>query len=195
MLEFNSQKALRAVRSLHIYLTMLALLLLLFFGATGFMLNHADWFGLEEVRTLAKSGVLPRKMVDELDKLAIVERLRADFGAQGALDAFEEEPGQLRVIFKRPGSRTEATVDRRDGKTVSTTESHGTAAVLTDLHMGHGAGRAWRWVIDITSILLLSASLSGLTLWISLPRRRRVGLAALAVGLFASFLTYLLFVP
>lgn len=194
-MSMDSQKALKAVRAVHIYLTMFALLLLLFFGATGFMLNHADWFGLEEVRTHTAQGALPQKMVDEIDKLAIVEKLRSDFGAQGALDSFEVEPEQLRVIFKRPATRTEASIARRDGRLQATTESHGTAAVLTDLHMGHGAGAAWRWVIDITALLLLGASLTGLTLWISLPRRRRVGLAALAVGLFASALTYVLLVP
>jgi hypothetical protein len=194
-MELGSPQVLKVVRSAHIYITMLALLLLLFFGATGFMLNHPDWFGLEEVRTSSRSGVLPQKMVDEGDKLAIVEKLRADFGALGALDSFETEPGLLRVVFKRPGSRTEATIVRQSGKLESTTESHGMAAVLTDLHMGHGAGQGWRWVIDITSILLLSASFTGLFLWISLPRRRRVGLVALAVGLLASLLTYLLLVP
>jgi hypothetical protein len=194
-MEAAAQRAMKAVRTLHIYLTMLAMLLLLFFGATGFMLNHPEWFGLEEVRTRTSKGILPQRMVDELDKLAIVEKLRAEFGATGALESFEVEPEHLRVTFKRPGSRTEATVLRRDGGLEATTESHGTAAVLTDLHMGHGAGRTWRRVIDATSILLLLASLTGMTLWISLPRRRRVGLAALAVGLFASVMTYVLFVP
>jgi hypothetical protein len=194
-MRLNLQKALRGVRTLHIYLTMMALLLLLFFGATGFMLNHADWFGLEEVRTKTARGALPQKMVDDLDRLAIVEKLRSAFGAQGALDTFEVEPDQLRVVFKRPGSRTEAAIARKDGRLEATSESHGAAAVMTDLHMGHGAGRAWRWVIDVTSLLLLGAALSGLTLWISLPSRRRVGLAALVVGLFASVLTYALLVP
>ena len=194
-MEATGQKALKIVRAAHIYLTMLVLLLLLFFGATGFMLNHSDWFSLEDVRTRSERGALPRRMVDEVDRLAIVEKLRSDFGARGALDSFETEAGLLRVVFKRPGSRTEAVISRADGSLESTTESHGGAAVLTDLHMGHGAGKAWRWVIDATAILLLGASLTGLTLWISLPRRRRVGLAALAVGLLASATTYFLFVP
>jgi hypothetical protein len=195
MTEVPLQKAMKIARSLHIYLTMLALLLLLFFGTTGFMLNHADWFGLEQVRTRTERGVLPKGMVDGIDKLAIVEKLRSDFGAQGAVDSFEADADQLRVVFKRPGSRTEAAVWRRDGKVEATTESHGLAAVLTDLHMGHGSGKVWRWVIDATSVLLLAASLSGLTLWISLPRRRRIGFAALAFGLLAFAMTYLFFVP
>jgi hypothetical protein len=194
-MEAAAQRVVKAVRTLHIYLTMLALLVLLFFGTTGFMLNHSEWFGLEDVRTRTSQGSLPQRMIEEVDKLAIVEKLRADFGASGALESFEVEPEHLRVTFKRPGSRSEATVLRRDGRMEMVTESHGMAAVLTDLHMGHGSGRAWRWVIDATSILLLVASLTGLTLWISLPRRRRVGLAALAVGLLVTVMTYVLFVP
>lgn len=191
----ETQRALKAIRTLHIYLTMLALLLFLFFGVTGFMLNHPGWFGLEEVRTRTAEGVLPQKMVDDMDKLAIVEKLRAEFGAAGALESFEVEPEHLRLTFKRPGHRTEATVDRRNGRLETVTESRGAAAVMTDLHMGHGAGGAWSAVIDGTSLLLLTASVTGLTLWLSLPRRRRVGITALAVGLLASALTYLLFVP
>lgn len=194
-MNLDTPQLMKAVRAAHIYLTMFSLLLLIFFGATGFMLNHADWFGLEEVRTRTVEGALPKGMVDAVDKLAIVEKLRADYGAQGALDSFEVEDGQLRLIFKRPAQRMEALITRRDGHLQATTESHGLAAVLTDLHMGHGTGPAWRWVIDVTAILLMAAGLTGLTLWISLPRRRRVGLAALAVGLSASLLTYVILVP
>jgi uncharacterized protein len=182
-------------RTLHIYLTMLVCLLLLFFGATGFMLNHAEWFGLDVVRTATAHGQLPRDILEPVDKLAVVERLRCDYGAAGALDAFDTEQDGYRLVFKRPGSRCEATIRRSDGHLEMSFESRGTVALLTDLHKGASAGNGWKWVIDATSILLVVGSLTGLILWISLPRRRKLGLVALAVGLLSTALTYLLLVP
>jgi hypothetical protein len=156
-------------RTLHIYLTMLVCLLLLFFGTTGFMLNHADGFGLEAIRTGTREGTLPRSMLAPVDRLAVVERLRADFGAVGAVDSFEEEDEALRIVFRRPGWRGEASVKRADGHVELTTEARGTAALLTDLHKGAYAGSGWKWMIDATAILLVLGSLTGLILWISLP--------------------------
>jgi len=182
-------------RTLHIYLTMLVCLMLLFFGTTGFMLNHADWFGLEVLRTGTREGTLPKAILAPVDRLAVVERLRAELGALGAVDSFEEEADQLRIVFKRPGYRAEATVVRADGRVTLGTEERGTAALLTDLHKGASAGNGWKWVIDATAVLLVLGSLTGLILWISLPRRRALGIAALCVGLLGSAATYWLLVP
>lgn len=194
MMSPAARKFMGLTRTVHIYLTMLACLVLLFFGLTGFFLNHGDWFGLDEIRTKTVQGMLPETMLDPLDKLAVVEALRAEYGVAGTLAAFEEEEGGCRLVFKRPGARADVTL-RADGVVEVTSESRGTVAVLTDLHKGASAGAAWRWVIDATSLLLVIGSLSGLLLWISLPRRRKLGLAALAAGLVSTLATYALLVP
>lgn len=182
-------------RTLHIYLTMLVALLLLFFGSTGFMLNHADWFGLETVVNGTKEGTLPRTALVPLDKLAVVEWLRAEMGVVGAVDSFEAEPESIRIVFKRPGLRAEANIKVADGHVELGTEQRGTAALLTDLHKGASSGAGWKWVIDGTALLLVLGSLTGLILWISLPRRRALGIVALLVGIAASLSTYFYLVP
>jgi hypothetical protein len=182
-------------RTLHIYFTMLVCLMLLFFGATGFMLNHADWFGLEAIRTGTREGTLSRTMLAPVDRLAVVEGLRAGVGAVGAVDSFEVEEESLRIVFRRPGYRAEASVRRADGRVELSTEERGTAALLTDLHKGANAGKAWKWVIDGTAVLLVLGSLTGLILWISLPRRRAIGIVALLAGLLGSLATYRMLVP
>ncbi|MBI3856835.1 MAG: PepSY-associated TM helix domain-containing protein [Planctomycetes bacterium] len=189
------RRLLSVSRTLHIYLTMLACLLLLFFGTTGFMLNHADGFGLDTIRTDKREGTLPRAILKPVDRFAVVEALRADLGAAGAVDSFEEESESLRIVFKRPGMRAEASVRLADGHAELSSELRGTAALLTDLHKGASAGASWKWVIDGTAILLVLGSLTGLILWISLPRRRALGIVALALGLLSSLATYLLLVP
>jgi hypothetical protein len=182
-------------RTLHIYLTMLVCLLLLFFGTTGFMLNHADWFSLETIRNETREGTVPRAALAPLDKLAVVEYLRAELGAVGAVDSFEADAESIRIVFKRPGTRVEANVKAADGHVEIASERRGTAALLTDLHKGASAGGGWKWVIDGTAVLLVLGSLTGLILWISLPRRRALGIVALTVGVAASLATYFFLVP
>ena len=182
-------------RALHIYLTMLACFMLFFFSLTGFMLNHSDWFGLEEIRTRKAEGRVAQGLLDPLDKLAVVESLRSEHGVQGALESFDTDGDEYRLVFKRPGSRSEAIVERKTGRLGLSTESRGVTAVWTDLHKGASSGSSWKWVIDATSIFLFLASLTGLILWMSLPRRRRIGVAALAGGLIVSFMAYWFFVP
>lgn len=182
-------------RTLHIYLTMLVALLLLFFGSTGFMLNHAEWFGLETIVNGTKEGTVPRAALVPLDKLAVVEWLRAEMGVTGAVDSFEAEPESIRIVFKRPGLRAEANIKVADGHVELGTEQRGTAALLTDLHKGASSGAGWKWVIDGTAVLLVLGSLTGLILWISLPRRRTLGIVALVVGIAASLSTYFFLVP
>ena len=65
-------------------------------------------------------------------------------------------------------------------------ESRGLMGLLGDLHKGSQTGRPWRWVLDAVSILLALGALSGLVLWMSLPRRRVAGIVALLAGIGAA---------
>ncbi|OYV05009.1 MAG: peptidase [Verrucomicrobiales bacterium VVV1] len=182
-------------RTLHIYLSMLGLLVLVFFSATGFMLNHEEWFGFAELRVLEKQGVIPAAMLEEPDKLAIVELLRKDYAATGALDAFEIEDDQLNVIFKSPGRRTQATITRPDGQADVSIETHGFAGRLVELHRGTDAGRGWRLIIDASAILFLIIGLTGLTLWMFVPKWRPLGLIAVAASIAICATVYFTLVP
>lgn len=87
------KKLLKISRLVHVYLTLFGLVLILFFSVTGFMLNHESWF-LPKVkdRTLpVRMGTLPKKLLEPLDKLAVVEALRRDFGVSGFLGGDPKE--------------------------------------------------------------------------------------------------------
>lgn len=79
------------------------------------MLNHGEWFGFAEPRIVKKEGTLPEASAKEPDKLAIVEKLRKDFGVTGTMDSFEIDEDRLTVVFKSPGRRGEAELTRGDG--------------------------------------------------------------------------------
>ena len=53
-----------------------ALLLLLFFAVTGFTLNHASWFGLDQPISMDKTGQIDVKLLSDPDKFTITEELR-----------------------------------------------------------------------------------------------------------------------
>src|SRR6267154_2713222 len=50
-------------RTIHIYLTMAGLGLMLFFAVTGFTVNHEDWFGATTPRMRNVAGVTPVEWV------------------------------------------------------------------------------------------------------------------------------------
>jgi len=182
-------------RTIHIYISMLGLLAVIFFSVTGIMLNHEEWFGFATPHIVKKEGTLPEAMAKEPDKLAIVEKLRKDFSATGALDSFEIEDDHLTLSFKSPGRHTDATIQRADGHAEVSLESYGFNGRFVDLHRGTDAGPAWRFIIDATAVLLLVTCGTGLLLWCLVPKWRPLGLAALAICLIACAVVYFACVP
>ena len=182
-------------RLIHIYLSMLGLLAVVFFSITGIMLNHEEWFGFAEPRVKKNEGTVPVALLAAPDKLGIVEKLRKDFGATGALDSFDVRDDELALVFKSPGRRTEAAITRADGHAAVSIETHGFAGRFVELHRGTEAGPAWRLVIDATAILLLLSSLTGLVLWLLVPKWRPLGIVALVVCAGMCFAVYFVFVP
>jgi hypothetical protein len=172
------------VRSIHIYLTMSAFLLMMFFAVTGVVLNHEDWIAGQTV-TRDTTAVLPGALLagpSGPDKLMIVETLRAEFGAIGAVSTFDVEDASLHIELKGPGRHTEADIDRKSGKLTLKVERRGLMMRLDDLHRGKDTGVSWRWMLDLSAILLFLGSLSGILIWWALPRRRQWGVAALIGG-------------
>lgn len=182
-------------RTVHLYTTLAALALILFFTATGFMLNHEDWFSPAEPYRTERKGTISHKLLKPTDKLGVVEALRKDFGAIGAVDTFEDEEDRVRVVFKRPGTQVTAEVLKEDGSTEVTHDTRGIAGVMLDLHRGKTTGTAWSLVLDVVCAVLFGISATGLVMWWSLRGRGRYGLAVIAFGIVVGFAIYFVFVP
>jgi len=190
------RRVLKCARLMHLYLTLSGLALILFFTLTGFMLNHEDWF-LDRTREREVNGRLPESMLDPVDRLAVVEELRKNFGVAGALTQFKDEPGDdIEIVFQRPGQQIVAEIGRDDGQTnVRFTGGGGLTEVMTDLHKGKSAGPVWGLVIDAVCVLLLLVSMTGMILWWSLKSRGRYGAVFILLGAAAAAAVYFLFVP
>ena len=185
-------------RWLHLYLSVVSFVLVLFFAVTGLTLNHADWFDGEE-RTTEVKGRINRSWVAGIDtatvnKLAIVEYLRSAHLLKGRVSEFQIDDREGSVSFRGPGYSADASINREDGTYQLTETQLGLVAKLNDLHKGRDTGRGWAWVIDVAAVFMTLVSLSGLALLVVLKKRRTSGLSWLLAGAVASGLAYWLLV-
>ncbi len=205
-------------RWLHIYVSMVGLVAVLFFSVTGITLNHPDWFmGEMERRTEAEGRIDPKFLgaasvvpepppessaganaeapEDGVSKLEIVEYLRKAHDVRGALVEFKIDDMECLVAFKGPGYSADAFIDRGDGRYTLTQNIHGFIGVINDLHKGRDSGPVWSLVIDVSALILVLISLSGLILIFYLKLRRVPGVAVAIVGGAVVLLLYWFGVP
>ena len=79
-------------RTLHIYLTMLVLVLVIFFSFTGFIMNHPEWCNIDEAVMHDTAATLPARRWPPIalrdHKLNLVEFLRSHQNACGEMTSF-----------------------------------------------------------------------------------------------------------
>jgi hypothetical protein len=172
-----------AIRWLHTYISLITLLIVLFFSITGFTLNHAEWSsgGLTQKEVTGSVNV---KWLDIAapDKLNIAEKLRQDHSLRGHVDEIRIDDRECTVMFKSPGYAADAFIDVKTGQYQMTIMEEGKLAMMNDLHKGRYAGKVWGVLIDAAAILLTTISLTGLGLLFFLKRIRTSGLVVVAGG-------------
>ena len=182
-------------RTLHIYLTMLAVLLLFFFSITGFALNHDQWFQLNTARISDQSTTMPTDIAASNDKLQLAEYLRKNNNARGEVTSADLQEDSARFQFTSPGRISEFTITRASGDLAIHEETHNLLALLTDLHTAKHAGGTWRRVVDAAAISHFLATLTGFVLFWTLPKRRKIGILALTIGTLSCIALYVFCVP
>jgi len=171
-----------ALRWLHIYTSMVSLLVVLFFAGTGVTLNHPDWLAGE--RTEELTGTLPAawKTAKGIDWLVVAEHLRTAHGVHGTVSDRREDDREGSLTFRAPGYSADAFIDVHDGSYKLTVAYQGAVGVLNDLHRGRDSGSAWAWLIDVSGIFLVFLSLTGLGLLFYLKKVRIKGLLVMTAG-------------
>jgi len=172
-----------AIRWIHTYISLVTLLIVLFFSITGLTLNHTEWSsgGVVEKQV---TGSMDVKWLDSTapDKLNIAEKLRQDHSLRGHVDEIRIDDRECTVMFKAPGYAADAFIDVKTGSYQMTIAEEGKLAVMNDLHKGRHSGKLWGVLIDASAILLTIISLSGLGLLFFLKRIRTGGLIVVAAG-------------
>ncbi|WP_100611185.1 PepSY-associated TM helix domain-containing protein [Confluentibacter lentus] len=181
-------------RWLHIYLSMVSFIIVLFFSITGLTLNHADFFQKNTSITQHK-GTLEPSWVNATDtlkikKLEIVEHFRNTYKVKGAVADFNIYDSEISVTFKAPGYAADVFINRSDASYSLMETNQGLMGFFNDLHKGRDTGKAWLWVIDISAILMTVISLSGLILLLYIKKKRLAGIVLLFTGLVIIYVIY-----
>lgn len=176
----GGNKHIRIVRTLHIYTSMLMLLIMLFFTVTGLTLNHREWLAdapsaeISEVELPAGFQAIDQWQNNPLAQAEQVRnwlsREHAIYGNQVSYN-WQEDEQLLLIDVKRPGGYSLVEVLPEDGIAVLENQTYGATAVLNDLHMGRYSGPIWRAFIDFSALLMLLFTLTGL--WLVLPQKKR----------------------
>jgi uncharacterized protein len=181
-------------RWLHIYVSMISFVIVLFFAVTGLTLNHADFFA-GELKTANEKGKLDSAWVNTKDsssinKLNVVEYLRKTYSIKAAVSEFRIEDEQCSISFKGPGYGADAFIDRITGNYDIAIMQTGVIGVLNDLHKGRDSGAGWSVLIDVSAILMTLISLTGIILLLYIKKKRVNGLVIGAIGLLLAWLVY-----
>lgn len=174
----------KVARLLHVYLSATMLVVILFFSATGFLLNHPNLiFGSQPV-TQEVEGILPNGWAKygTVDWLMISDYIKQEHNVHGqALDYWSDDvEGQL--MIQAPGYSAETYFDMQTGEYSLYTESQGMIAFIKDLHKGSNTGPSWNWLIDATALFLTLVSLTGLAIMLLLKKLRTKGLITIFGG-------------
>lgn len=171
-------------RLLHTYASMIALLLMLFFGFTGITANHPEWTFGDQPTTTSKSGTMDFAVTSDgtTDYLKVSEYLRDTYNISADVSDYGTTGTQGSISYRAPGYAADATFDTSTGAYRITTEQQGLVGVMNDLHKGRDASSSWKWAIDISGALLVAIALTGLVLQFTLKRRRRSALIVAGAG-------------
>jgi hypothetical protein len=194
----SDNSLLRTLRAWHGYLSAFAFLILIFFAATGILLNHPTL-------SQAKPPILTQAYVDLTP--AQVQRLRtsADYGPELykiAADHVRLE-GQLvnaqrdgeEVLIRLQGIRGGSLIqaDLAKAKVDISVDRQYFLAIIGELHRTERAGPAWQVFVDIAAVLLIAVAAIGYGLFLTLRYRLKTALAltgasALSMALLVVFL-------
>jgi hypothetical protein len=190
---FDKGAFFRLSRMLHAYLSAFAFLALIFFSATGVLLNHPEWFETYQPKespvafALSSAELAAAKAAKDPGRALAVAAQNAALLAHaplaGAYASADLEDREALLRFDGPKGSTDLTVDLATGKAQGKVAHASLMAVIQDLHRGKNSGGSWRWVIDLSAWLVLALSLIGYVLFFSLRFRLKTSLILTAASL------------
>jgi hypothetical protein len=197
---FDKGAFFRLSRMLHAYLSAFAFLTLIFFSATGVLLNHPEWFeSYRPAESQAAIALTPAELAaaraskDPGRAMAAVAATKMHLA--GAYASGDLDGRQAIVRLEGPKGSTDLTIDLATGKGDARITTTNLMSIIQDLHRGKNVGVAWRWVIDLSAWLILAMSLIGYVLFFSLRFRLKTSLILTGISLVVLVGIAWLFVP
>lgn len=181
-------------RTIHVYLSIALLIVLVFFSITGITLNHAELMVAEpqtEVRTLDNLPVLP---LDDngviFDSPELAAYVRDEFGIRLEFAVLTIEEPFITIEYDGPGYQALVEIDQELGEIYAESTDYGLVAVLNDLHKGRYTHIVWNALIDISGIILVIFSLAGFVLLLPNKYRFRKVVKYSVIGIVISVVAY-----
>ena len=188
----------RLCRDWHGYLSAIAFVWLLFFAATGILLNHPAWLKQNvaptEKSVILAPGELAALKAAKTPAPAAVDLLRGRMGLSGDITSSEVVGTQIFVRLRGARGASDLQLDLTSGKASASVERFAMGTMLEELHRGEQAGPVWRALIDVSGGLLIATSLIGLLIYFSMRLRLATALILMGVGLAAMVGGIVLFV-
>ena len=181
----TSAKMQKWMRWLHVYASMIAFLIILFFGATGILLNHPTWLFGDEFVTTTTTGTLPESVRTDdggVEFLAVSEYLRSEHDVAGEVTNFDQIDAEGSINYTGPSYGASVRFDVESLDYEVTVREEGFVNAMRDLHSGSDTGSIWSLVIDAAAIFLVFVAVTGLGIQLFLRKRRRRALMWLAGG-------------
>ena len=189
-------------RWLHIYVSSALFSLLVLFCITGVVLNHQDWLEGSSVDgevTLPLPGTLTELSDDVVfakPPLAELQKTLATLNLKKIerVDV-DDDAGEIVLDYQLPAGYATAIWMVGEPELIVEYRKGGAWQLLGDLHKGRHTGAVWSWVIDISAVVMVLFSVTGLILIWQNRRYRRLGGTLLLAGTFTPWLIYWLWVP
>jgi uncharacterized protein len=190
----------RLCREWHGYLSALAFIALIFFSATGILLNHPGLLGGEGPAPVEKTFTLDAMQIAAVRGASVPgeELARIADGRVKLAGAYSD--GELAgddVFVRMLGVRgtSDVRANLATGEANVYVERAPAVGMLNELHRGERAGDAWRLFIDIIAAVLIITSLIGFVLFLSLRFRLVTSMILTGAGLLAMVALFVGAVP
>jgi uncharacterized protein len=162
-------------RTIHVYLSIALLIVLVFFSITGITLNHAETMTAEPETEVINLDSLPDLPLDDNGMIynspELAEYVRDEFGIRLEFAELIIDEPFITIEYDGPGLQALVEIDQDLGEVYAETTHYGLVAVLNDLHKGRYTHIVWNALIDISAIILVIFSLAGFVLL--LPNKYR----------------------
>lgn len=162
-------------RTVHVYLSIALLIVLVFFSITGITLNHAETMTAAPETSTIILDELPALPLDDegfiADSPELAEFVRQEFGIRMEFATLAFNDALITIEYDGPGTQSLVEIDQDLGEVYAESTNYGLVAALNDLHKGRYTHVVWNALIDISAIILTIFSLAGFVLL--LPNKYR----------------------
>jgi hypothetical protein len=181
-------------RTIHVYLSIALLIVLVFFSITGITLNHAEIMVAEPQTEVVELDTIPVLPLDDngviFESSELADYVREEFGIRLEFaDVIIDDPF-VTIEYDGPGFQALVEIDQELGQVYAESTDYGLIAVLNDLHKGRYTHIVWNAMIDISGIILVIFSLAGFVLLLPNKFRFRKVLKYSVVGIVISVAAY-----